>query len=90
MLGRYPRPFPPDLIRSICGYAEPYSWHYLHRWFVPQPAPQPAPQPVPRHPIWQRNYYEHIIRNETDLHRIREYIQTNPARWESDSLYSIP
>lgn len=39
--------------------------------------------------LWQRNYWDHIIRNETDLHRIREYIQANPARWESDSLYPI-
>ena len=35
-------------------------------------------------PLWQRNYYEHVIRNEDDLHRIREYIQTNPLRWELD------
>lgn len=32
----------------------------------------------------QRNYYEHIVRNEMDLNRIREYIALNPARWESD------
>ena len=37
--------------------------------------------------LWQRNYYDHIIRNDTDLNRIREYMQTNPAKWESDSLY---
>jgi len=34
---------------------------------------------------WQRNYYEHIIRDEDSLHRIREYIVTNPHRWELDS-----
>jgi REP element-mobilizing transposase RayT len=34
-------------------------------------------------PIWQRNYYEHIIRNDADLDRIRHYIATNPARWEA-------
>jgi REP element-mobilizing transposase RayT len=34
--------------------------------------------------LWQRNYHEHVIRNENDLHRIREYIQTNPMRWELD------
>jgi len=34
--------------------------------------------------IWQRNYYEHIIRNERELNRIREYIQNNPLRWEYD------
>ncbi|OFW53834.1 MAG: hypothetical protein A2163_04240 [Actinobacteria bacterium RBG_13_35_12] len=34
--------------------------------------------------VWQRNYYEHIIRNENELNRIREYIQNNPLRWEYD------
>jgi REP element-mobilizing transposase RayT len=34
--------------------------------------------------IWQRNYYEHIIRNENKLNRIREYIQNNPMKWEFD------
>lgn len=33
---------------------------------------------------WQRNYYEHIIRDEESLSRIREYIMTNPLRWELD------
>ncbi|MBI2303514.1 MAG: transposase [Chloroflexi bacterium] len=34
--------------------------------------------------LWQRNYYEHIIRDEPSLHRIRQYITNNPARWETD------
>jgi REP element-mobilizing transposase RayT len=34
--------------------------------------------------FWQRNYYEHIIRDEKSLLRIREYIVTNPARWSTD------
>jgi hypothetical protein len=36
------------------------------------------------HDVWQRNYYEHIIRNDDSLNRIREYIVGNPAQWESD------
>ncbi len=36
--------------------------------------------------IWQRNYYEHIIRNEDGLRNIREYINNNPLRWEMDEL----
>lgn len=32
--------------------------------------------------FWQRNYYEHIIRNENELNRIREYIINNPVQWE--------
>jgi len=35
-------------------------------------------------PVWQRNYYEHIIRNEEELNRIREYIIDNPKNWEND------
>ena len=38
----------------------------------------------PGAPVWQRNYYEHVIRNEADLHRIRQYIADNPARWAED------
>jgi REP element-mobilizing transposase RayT len=38
--------------------------------------------------LWQRNYREHIVRNETELDRIREYIRNNPAQWSLDSLYS--
>jgi len=34
--------------------------------------------------FWQRNYYEHMIRNETDLTEVREYIMNNPARWDED------
>jgi len=34
--------------------------------------------------LWQRNYFEHIIRNEYDLNRIREYIINNPSQWEND------
>ncbi len=36
------------------------------------------------HPFWQRGYYEHIIRNDEELTRIREYIDTNPLRWHLD------
>jgi REP element-mobilizing transposase RayT len=34
--------------------------------------------------VWQRNYYEHIIRNEKELNQIRQYIQDNPMNWEKD------
>jgi len=33
---------------------------------------------------WQRNYHEHVIRNEHDLNEIREYIMNNPLKWELD------
>lgn len=35
--------------------------------------------------LWQRNYYEHVIRNETDFNRITRYIESNPARWADDN-----
>lgn len=34
--------------------------------------------------LWQRNYYEHIIRNEYDLEHIRKYISENPLNWAKD------
>lgn len=34
--------------------------------------------------LWQRNYYEHIIRDEHELNRIRVYIINNPAQWAQD------
>ena len=37
--------------------------------------------------VWQRNYWEHIIRDEPELAHIREYIHNNPAQWELDKLH---
>jgi putative transposase len=37
--------------------------------------------------FWQRNYYEHIVRTEADLARIRAYILNNPAKWAWDQLH---
>jgi REP element-mobilizing transposase RayT len=37
-----------------------------------------------RRPLWQRGYYEHIIRDDADLARIREYIDNNPIAWAND------
>ena len=42
---------------------------------------------APGTPIWQRNYYEHIIRDEESLNRIRKYIINNPWSWELDRLH---
>ena len=38
--------------------------------------------------LWQRNYYEHIIRNEKSYYQISEYIQTNPFKWQDDAHYA--
>lgn len=37
--------------------------------------------------LWQRNYYEHIIRNEQSYQNISNYIVNNPAKWREDTLY---
>jgi REP element-mobilizing transposase RayT len=35
-------------------------------------------------PVWQRNYYERIIRNEQELLSVRRYIAENPLHWDDD------
>ena len=40
--------------------------------------------PTFRGQLWQRNYYEHIIRDDEDLNQIRQYIINNPAQWAMD------
>ena len=42
---------------------------------------------APGTPIWQRNYYEHIIRNQESLDKIRQYVINNPLSWQIDQLH---
>jgi REP element-mobilizing transposase RayT len=35
-------------------------------------------------PVWQRNYYERVIRNDNELNHAREYIINNPLKWNDD------
>jgi putative transposase len=54
------------------------------KWFRNNPAGEEdflAPQ------VWQRNYHEHIIRNEQSYQRISEYIINNPKNWKDDKFY---
>lgn len=39
--------------------------------------------------LWQRNYWEHIIRNEQSYLKISEYIVNNPANWNNDTFKTI-
>ncbi len=39
--------------------------------------------------LWQRNYYEHIIRNDDSYHIISDYIINNPTKWTDDKFYSL-
>jgi REP element-mobilizing transposase RayT len=46
-----------------------------------------AARGTPGSPLWQRNYYEHVIRNDQELNAIRQYILTNPTTWTTDENY---
>jgi REP element-mobilizing transposase RayT len=37
--------------------------------------------------LWQRNYWEHVVRHERDYDRIADYIETNPSLWNEDTLH---
>ena len=39
---------------------------------------------TPGERVWQRNYYEHVIRNDADLNDIRQYILDNPVKWDTE------
>jgi putative transposase len=42
---------------------------------------------LPNQKIWQRNYYEHIVRTEETLEKLRRYIENNPQKWHEDGLH---
>ena len=50
------------------------------KWFRNKSQPQPQP-------VWQRNYYEHIIRSEQSYQTISDYIINNPAKWKDDKFF---
>jgi putative transposase len=41
----------------------------------------------PTRPLWQGRFWDRVIRDESELHTIRDYIRTNPARWLADQLH---
>ena len=51
----------------------------LAEYFLPENDPNVSPQPV-----WQRNFYEHVIRNENSYQRISNYIINNQKKWAGD------
>ncbi len=42
---------------------------------------------TPGIPVWQPRFYDHIIRNENDLNRIRQYVINNPKNWDKDDFH---
>ncbi len=63
----------PDIVHRF----KSYTTNAARRLFVDDDG-------TPLRRLWQRNYYEHVIRNDESLRRIREYIQNNPLRWHLD------
>ena len=59
----------PEVVRAL----KTFSSRRINAW-----------RQTPDKSVWQRNYYEHVIRNDHDLERIREYIVTNPMKWALD------
>ena len=45
---------------------------------------------MPGVPVWQRNYWEHVVHYEDELSRIRNYVKSNPIMWEQDKLNDDP
>ncbi|MBI3579254.1 MAG: transposase [Ignavibacteriales bacterium] len=71
---RKPRPYQyKPTLGQIIGYFKYQSTKHINEL-----------RNTPGRPVWQRGYFEHIIRNEKSLNRIREYIHTNPQRWDFD------
>ena len=72
------RPAPTTSLGDVVGIFKSISTHqyamnvYANKW-----------PPFPGK-LWQRNYYERIIRNEIEMNRIRQYIINNPSQWEND------
>jgi REP element-mobilizing transposase RayT len=87
------------IIEIECGRAretEKMSIHEKSKMIIPQIIQQfkmiiskRIKQYNINHSIWQRNYYEHIIRNEKELYAIQEYINNNPLKWEVDRYYNM-
>jgi len=71
-----------QLLPQCIGYLKMNSSKKINQYVrAHHDAPQQAPQ---SQKIFQRNYYEHIIRTENDLNKIREYIINNPLMWDRD------
>jgi putative transposase len=68
-----PRPLPGKTLSDIIGYFKYQSTKHINEL-----------RSSPGAPLWQRNFFEHVIRDDSSLNRIREYICTNPERWELD------
>ena len=62
------------ILSNLIGYIKMNASKAIRQWYGDLP-------------VWQRGYYDHVIRNREDYVALAEYIQTNPLRWELDKLY---
>lgn len=80
---------PGDLGKSMSKYLQANSLGAIIGRFKGQVSRRVRKMPKCRDlTVWQRNYYDHIIRNEKSLNAIRDYIAMNPSRWTEDSYHS--
>jgi REP element-mobilizing transposase RayT len=64
----------PDVVHRFKSFTTAQYRHGVkHHGWIPFPGR-----------LWQRNYYEHVVRNHDELRRIRQYIEDNPAKWALD------
>jgi len=68
-----PRPLPEPTLSTIIAYFKYQSTKSFNEL-----------RNSPGTQLWQGNFYEHVVRDDNSLNRIREYIMTNPQRWELD------
>ena len=64
-----------SMISKVVGYVKMNSSKEIHR-------------SVGDSPIWQRSFYDHVIRDQRDYDKIAKYIHDNPAKWQNDCFYS--
>lgn len=72
-----------SLLSQIVGYFKMNSSKLIHN----VGAIHESPVLIKQKQIFQRNFYEHIIRNEKEYFKIRRYIQTNPRNWGEDKYF---
>ena len=68
------------ILGGVIGAFQSLVFHQYYQWIKKNNIEAKAK-------FWQRNYYEHVIRNEKDWERIRKYIIENPMNWNEDTYY---
>ena len=82
----FPRPANPfcPTLGQIIGYFKYQSTKHINILTKGSGNPTPTKESNKIKQIFQRSYYDHIIRNENNLNRIRQYIRDNPLNWNKD------